>query len=276
MLIVNGKTARPDPSQSRLSGKQASESKAFVFLNPNDKILKKKILIEMRMDAGRKYEYPKIFSALPARPTIQTEKNKEIEAIILGSTNKKTGQFDLSKYPVAEVNTPEMTIAVKTALTDYSFKTENLKIETRVENGQVNRNLLPTVKLEVLDTANLKISFLFKEQTKRFIAGRRLQFRVLDQIRGDSDWYTIKQTFVRVPQIDSVTYAREQCEIVGKGLDYIGQISTDGGKVWRPPLRVQSTTDGKAILIIKGVKDKKLLRIRLRDFPKMDGLEIKR
>ncbi len=276
MLIVNGKTARPDSSPSRLSGKQTNESKAFVFQNRTDKILTKEVSVEMQLDAGRKYKYPKKFSILPARPTIQTGKNKEIEAIILGSSNKKIGQFDLSKYPVAGVDTPKMTIAVKTALTDYAFKTENISIKTRIENGQVGQNILPVVNIEVLDPSNLRIGFTFREQTKQYLAGRRLQFRILDRARGNSDWYTIKQTFVRVPQIDSVTCIKEQCEIVGKGLDYIGQISIDGGKVWNPPLRAQPTTDGKAILKISGVKDKKLLRIKLRDFPKTDGLEIGR
>ena len=168
-----------------------------------------------------------------------------------------------------------MTVSVKSILADYGFKAENTSIETRIENGQVGENALPQPTFEVLDSFNLRINFTLSEQYQQFLAGRRLQFRIRDRIRGDSDWYTIKQTFVRIPEISSVSCSGTKCKITGKGLDYIGQVSTDGGSVWQPPLTVQLTSDGKSFMEIQGVKNKSLLRIKLRDFQKTDGLPIK-
>ena len=169
-----------------------------------------------------------------------------------------------------------MTVAVKSTLADYSFKRENISIETRIENGQVGQEALPQSTFEVLDTFSLRIGFQFSEQNQQFLAGRRLQFRIKDRQRGDSDWYSIKQTFVRIPKIDSILCKGQECKITGTGLDYIGQVSTDGGGIWQPPLQVQPTPNGKSFMSINGVKDKKLLRIKLRDFPNTEGLPIGR
>jgi len=272
-LLINGKIAQPRNSQNQIPQQQPNQKKEFVFQNPGDLILAKDVSVEMKLQGGRTYKYPKRFPVLLARPTIEANDKNEIEAIILDKRDKKPTRFDLTKYPIARIDTPKMTLSVKTTLTDYSFKTENISIETRIENGQVGQDVLPFASKEVLDLSNLRISFTFNQQNQQYLAGRRLQFRVKDRIRGNSDWYTIKQTFVRIPQIQSVSCSKGECKIIGKGLDYIGQFSTDGGNIFQPPLQAQPTSDGKSFILLQGVKDKKLLRIKLRDFPNMEGLK---
>ncbi len=108
----------------------------------------------------------------------------------------------------------------------------------------------------------------------QFLAGRRLQFRILDRLRGNSDWYTIKQKFVRIPKVDSVSCRNNECKITGTGLDYIGQISTDGGRVWQPSLQVVPQSSGRSSMTINGIENRHMLRIKLRDFPDTEGLAI--
>ena len=271
-LTINGKLAQPSQEktpQQQPNGQNAQ--KEFIFQDLSEKILTKNVSVEMQLNGGRQYKYPKQFPVLPARPAILMGDKKEIEAVILKNDSKAT-RFDLSKYPVVRIDTKKMSLVLKATLTDYSFKTENVSIETRIENGQVGQSVLPFAAKEVLDPSNLRISFTFNDQHQQYLAGRRLQFRIKDRFRGDSDWYTIKQTFVRIPDIQLVTCQNKQCKIIGKGLDYIGQFSTDGGNVWQPPLQAQPTSDGKSFMIILGVKNKKLLRIKLRDFPNTEGL----
>ena len=272
MLNIDGKTAQfvPDPNgQHNPSG---SAKKVFIFQNPSNKILTNRVAIEMVLEAARLHKAPRRFPVLPARPNIKANDKKEIEAIVFPDENP-TG-FDLSAYPVVPVDTNKMTVAVKSTLADYSFKRENISIETRIENGQVEQQALPQATFEVLDTFNLRIGFQFSKQNQQFLAGRRLQFRIKDRQRGDSNWYSIKQTFVRIPRIDSIICRGQECKITGTGLDYIGKVSTDGGNVWQPPLQVQPTPDRKSFMSILGVKDKKLLRIKLRDFANTEGLPI--
>lgn len=230
--------------------------------------------VRMYLEGTRIYKYRILFPVLPARPAVEANDRREIEAIIPASNDPKAAnrKFDLSKYPVVTIDTRVMTVNVKTTLTDYGFKAEEINIETRLENGRVGQSGLSQAKPEVLDSFNLKIVFTLNPQSNHFLAGRRLQFRIRDMLRGDSDWYTIKQTFVRTPEIKSVSCLNGKCKIRGKGLDYIGQISTDSGKTWKPPPQIQPIENGKSFMSISAVKDKKFIRIKLRDFPNTDGL----
>lgn len=245
---------------------QPVESKTFVFQNPEDRILSKTVSIEMNLEGNRTYKYPADFPVFPSRPAIESNPQSEIEGVVLNPNERKT-QFDLSEYPVVPVETSAMTVTVKTALTDFNFRTENTKIETRIENAQNLQDLLLLPAFEVLDSLNMRILFNFDESHRQLLAGRRLQFRIKDVNRGNSDWYTIKQTFLRTPNIDSVNCKGDECTISGDGLDYIGQVSLDGGNLWQPPAQVQLTQTGRSTMIVMEVKDKKLLRIKLRDFP---------
>ena len=155
---------------------------------------------------------------------------------------------------------------------------------------------MPNVKFEVLDTNNLRVNFSIPEASKKYLGGRRIKFRLRDRERGDSDWYLIKQTFVRFPQIEAVkcdhSLASSQssqsynqpnsvnllCQMSGIGLDYISQVSTDGGLSWSPQapnsLQAQLLSDGTSLAMIPFLQNKKMLQIRLRDYPKAEGLFI--
>jgi hypothetical protein len=107
------------------------------------------------------------------------------------------------------------------------------------------------------------------------------QFRIRDKERGHADWYSIKETFVRVPEISSITCTQEMngfCEMKGSSIDYISQVSVDGGQSWSPQapttLQVQPTQDGQKLVMIPILQNKKLLMVKLRDFPKGEGLFI--
>ncbi len=272
-LKINGKPAFR--SQEPGSGKQTAA--IFTFRDPQHQILSKKVKVELKLEGNRRHIPQKLFPVLPARPTLAAADDREIEADVLDVPSAKRGQrlgFHLSSYPVAFVNTKKMTLAVKTSLTDYEFRAENISIETRIENGAVDQAQLPETAFEVIDTFNMRIDFTFNSQYNQFLAGRRLQFRIRDRVRGVSDWYTIKQTFIRIPQITSIRCSKGQCRIVGKGLDYIGQYSVDGGATWQKQGDVRATSNGSFSVVISGVRNKKLLQIKLRDFPATGGLPL--
>jgi hypothetical protein len=216
-------------------------------------------------------------------------------------SSSKNYQLLTIHYPLSTmpVETKEISLNVQNALTDYDFRVENLSIETRLEKssannpnnyqGQANPNYnsnygetaLPKVEFEVLDWKNLRINLQLSEQVQKLLGGRRLQFRIRDKERGDSDWYSIKQTFVRMPNIASITCTpamNGMCEMKGSTIDYISQISIDGGQSWYPQapatLQVQPTQEGQKLAMIPILPNKKLLMIKLRDFQKGEGLFI--
>ena len=272
-LKINGKLA----FRSQEPGSAKQTAAIFTFRDPGHQILSKKVKVELELEGNRRHILQKLFPVLPARPTLAAANNGEIEADVLDGPSANGGKhkgFDLSPYPVAFINTKKMTLAVKTSLTDYEFRAENISIETRIENGAVGQAQLPETAFEVIDTFNMRIDFTFNSQYNQFLAGRRLQFRVRDRVRGVSDWYTIKQTFIRIPQITSIRCSNGKCRIVGKGLDYIGQYSVDGGATWQAVPEVRATATGNYFLVIPEIRDKKLLQIKLRDFPATRGLPV--
>ncbi|HRH41212.1 MAG TPA: hypothetical protein PKY82_06165, partial [Pyrinomonadaceae bacterium] len=234
---------------------------------------------------------------------IQTRKKNNGET---GAPKTKSPQLSIVNYPLSikdtfPVETKEISLNVQNALTDYDFRVENLSLETRLEkssssgnnNGYGNPNFnpnfnnnginvpLPTASFEILDWKNLRITIQISEQLQKLLGGRRLQFRIRDKERGDSDWYSIKQTFVRVPQITSINCTTEMngmCELKGASIDYISQVSIDGGQSWYPQnpttLQVQPTQDGQKLVMIPLLTNKKLLMVKLRDFPKGEGVFI--
>ncbi len=271
MLMADGKIATPVADDSNQPS--IASERAFKMQDPRDKVLAKKLVLKLLLNGGREVDVKQSFSVSPARPTINSNHQKEIEGLPL-SSKKANSQFNLASYPVVAIDTDKITLAVKSILGDYSFKAENLSIETRIENGQVAQESLPKATFEVLDTLNLRIDLNLLPQNQHFLAGRRLQFRILDNERGASDWYTIKQTFVRIPEIKSISCKNGECRIFGTGLDYLGQISTDSGATWQPPPPVQPTPEGKGVMIIRNIKSKSNLQMKLRDFDKTSGLVI--
>ena len=265
--------------------------RTFVFEEPNARHTAGTVSLELGLEDNRVFSYPQTFTAGAARPTIDANEAGEIEGVFLengtgkgeliNKNSNKEFPFDLSKYPVVSIGAQEMSIAVRNKLTDYDFKGENLSIETRIEKSQPGSVESPKVAFEVLDANTLRLNFTFSEQSQKFIGGRRLQFRIRDRERGDSDWYAIKQTFVRIPGIQSVKCTNEmngQCELKGEGIDYIQQVSIDGGQTWYPQeasgLMAQPTADGQKMAMIPLLINKKLLQIKLRDFPKTEGLTV--
>src|SRR5688572_13478031 len=84
-----------------------------------------------------------------------------------------------------------------------------------------------------------------------------------------------------MPEISSINCNQEMngmCELKGESIDYISQVSIDGGQSWYPQspttLQVQPTQDGQKLGMIPMLPNKKLLMIKLRDFSKGEGLFI--
>lgn len=260
--------------------------KAFIFEDQSTRQTSGTVSIELGLEDDRSYPYPQTFTAGPARPTIAANDENEIEGTFVDNSNtvnskNRIPQIDISKYPVVGISAAALSIVVKNRLTDYEFKGENLSIETRIEKSQPGTLQPPQVGFDVLDGNTLRLNFNFNEQSQKFIGGRRLQFRIHDKERGDSDWYTVRQTFVRIPEIKSVKCTPEMngmCQMTGDGIDYIQQVSVDGGASWYPQdqsgLTAQPAPDGQKMALIPLLTDKKLLQIKLRDFPKTVGLPV--
>jgi hypothetical protein len=220
---------------------------------------------------------------------VNTNERKEVSRV--SDLNSQLSAKEI--FPIA---TAEITLTVENALTDYDFRVENLSIETRLERMSSSNTIdhqntayqspgdgipLPKVDLEVLDWKHLRITLQIPEEVRKLLGGRRLQFRIRDRARGDSDWYTIKQTFVRIPEIASITCKTEMngmCELKGATIDYISQVSIDGGQNWYPQspagLQTRPAPDGQKLAMIPLLQNKKLLKVRLRDFPRGNGLFI--
>ncbi len=296
-IKINGKRAIIEANK-QVNPANAAE-KMFVFENPNTRQDSNSISLELELENNRIYQYPKSFNVSLARPTLVTNAAKEIEGIAITNpavTNDKSNsdnnkpnrtsvtntmpQFDLSPLSVFSVDAAEISVNVQNALTDYNFTIENINIETRIENSQMTPEQLPKPDFEVLDWKTLKIEFRLNEQLRRVLGGKRLQFRIRDKIRGDSDWFTVRKTFARIPRIILVKCAGpgEACELRGEGIDYIGEVSVDGGENWykndSTGLIIQPTSDGQRALMIPFYSNKKLLQIKLRDFPKFGGLSL--
>lgn len=291
-IKINGKKAKPQGAliNIKTSGtgdpNQALSQRVFVFEDQNAKLLSDSVTMEMGLEDDRMLPVQQTFGVGLARPTIAANEQNEIEGIFINKTENKISQSNslfptLNRYPVVSIDVARMSVAVQNKLTDYEFKQENLSIETKIEKSQPGAFELPQIAFEVLDGNRLRLNFTFNEQTQKFLGGRRLQFKIRDKERGDSDWYTIKQTFVRMPQIEAVKCTPQmngQCQLIGRGIDYIQQVSVDGGATWYPSdpagLTVEPTADERNSAMIPLLTNKKLLQIKLRDFPKTEGLPV--
>lgn len=255
----------------------AVTERTFVFDDPAAKQETNNFSIELELEGNRTYQYPKLFEVSSARPALVSKQFREIEAIALG--DKIKSQIDLSQLPIFPIKSSKISLIGQNALTDYDFKLENITIETRIENGQTNGMDLPKTNLEVLDWKNMQITFQLNEQLQTLLSGKRLQFRIRDKVRGDSDWYTLGKTFARLPEKIAVEcLAGENCLMKGEGIEYVGQVSVDGGKSWFPQgqssLSVETMANGEKFIKIPKYSAKNLLQIKLRDFPMTQGLPV--
>ncbi len=310
-VMINGKRARitqDDDTQtnntnSNLNGgynNPLRTKKLITFEDAAERLISNSVSLTLELEDNRIYPYPEKFGASPARPTIVANSAREVEAVAISKVrpiespvnktpvvnkppvvNKKNSQISLEGLPVFSVKTSEVMVIVQNALTDYDFKIENVQIETRIENSQISSVELPKADFEILDQNKMRLSFSINEQIERLIAGRRLQFRIRDKVRGNSDWYTLQKTFVRTPSNISVKCpagSKGQCEVSGDGIEYISQISVNGGQSWFPELPatldVQPKADGRKFAMIPYLANKKLLQIKLGDFPSATGLTV--
>lgn len=325
-----------------------SNQKVFILQDSNALIEGNQISLELVLEDNRSFTFPQRLTTLPARPTIVANEMNELIGTFLRdgsrdevnkvksqesgvkSQKSRTANQSALHSPLStlhslpkdtvSIDSNELTITVQNKLTDYNFMTENLQIETGVENSTINQGELPQVKFEVLDTNNLRINLTIPEATKKYLGGRRIRFRIKDRERGDSDWYLIKQTFVRFPKIEAIKCDSQSlpslqsspslassnptpnspnsvnppnygnsvnspnsvnslnCLMSGVGLDYISQVSVDGGLSWYPgstgSLQAQLLSDGTSTAMIPLLQNKKSLMIKLRDYPKAEGIFI--
>ena len=178
------------------------------------------------------------------------------------------------------IDANNISVIARNVLTDYDFKTENIRVETSIEGSMFTPDQLPQVTFEVLDPMNMRINLAISENARKYLGGRKLRLRIVDRQRGNSDWYTIRQPFVRFPKLESVvcgaTQGTSNCQLSGIGLDYIQQVSIDGGQTWFPALpgslQAQLTGDGKSSAIIPMLANKNSLKLKLRDYATGDGM----
>lgn len=210
-LIVNGERAAPDNNNPD-KAKNSNEIE-FVFENPNTQILSKNVSLEFELQDNRVYQYPTKFEVSMARPIIVSNETNEVSGVVVtnskgvykkkaavkpktsNSVSPKANPAPVSqKLPDFPVGDSEVTVIVKNALTDYDFKTENIEIETRIEDfpNQSFEVLLPKANFQVLDWKQIQVSFLITKPFKEILGENKLQFRIRDKERGDSDWYTVR------------------------------------------------------------------------------------
>lgn len=258
------------------------QERTFVFEDTSQWQDSNNITLELELDDQRIIRHPTLFAVSSARPVILAQA-KEVEGFVINTQNngiKLPNSFD--NLPVFPIEAAKIGVNIQNALTDFDFKIENLRIEARIENTQINPFELSDVNFEVLDWKSIRLNIHLNEQTKKILGGRRIQFRLCDKQRGNSDWYSIKQTFVRMPQNLSLKCPLDltkQCELTGKGINYIQQVSADNGKTWFPQdpfgLVSKSTSEGLETASIPNFSgNKKLLKVKLRDFPKIENLTI--
>ncbi len=279
--IVEGNNIFQNTNNLPTNLKTISE-RTVVFEDPNARQDSNNITLEIGLDENRIIPVREKFTFTSARPSIAANPAKEVSGLIFDPKvlTKKPPIFNLLQ--IFPIDTTGVIVNLENALTDYDFKTGNISIETRIENTELNSNELPKPKFEVLDWKNLKISFPISSELQQYLGGKRLQFRIRDKERGDSDWITVNKTFVRTPTIKSfncVVAKKGFCQLKGIGIEYISEISVDGGKVWYPQSpntwSVMPTADGFQEAMVPKVPNPNLIRFKLRDLPKTQGLTFK-
>lgn len=268
---VNGKRAT-----SKISGSYLTDDheKTFVFENAGQWQDSNSFSLEIELSDQRIIKSPNLFGVSAARPVFVANEVKEIEGFIVN----KSISSNKNNLPVFQMDSDKVGVNIQNALTDYDFKVENLTIETRIENTEANPFQENHIDFEVLDWRSMRLNITLTEQSKKMLGGRRIQFRIRDSKRGDSDWYSIKQTFVRMPQITVLKCSAKDCEVIGKGISYIQQISLDDGKTWYPnePTGLVAKSIGFELemAVVQNVSGSKSIKIKLRDFPTSEGISI--
>lgn len=226
-LRINGERAILDNSNFKKS--KNTDEREFSFENPNTLILSTSVSLELELQDNRIYQYPKKFNVSLSRPLIVSNGTKEVDGIVVtnsqgvykntvaektknsNSVNPKIKAAPVSeKLPEFPAGGSEVTVNLNNALTDYDFKAENIEIETRIEDfpNQSFEVELPKANFYVSDWKHIQVSFLITKPFKDVLGDRRLQFRIRDKERGDSDWYTVRNNSAKNDDIDLVRFAK--------------------------------------------------------------------
>jgi hypothetical protein len=264
---VNGKRAVVKTSAT------TDREKIFTFENAGQWQDSSSFSLEIELSDQRLIKSSNSFGVSASRPVFAANEAKEIEGFVVNKSAERVKNLAVFPMEIDKVG-----VNIQNALTDYDFKIENLTIETRIENTETNPFQENHISFEVLDWRSMRLGIQLTEQSKKFLGGRRIQLRILDSKRGDSDWYSIKQTFVRMPNITALKCSVKECELIGKGISYIQQISLDEGKTWYPNeptgLVAKSIENELEMAVIPNVSGNKSIKIKLRDFPTADGIPI--
>jgi len=251
------------------------KEKTFVFENSGTWTGPNEFSLELALEGNRAVKFPMRFTVSSSRPKIVSGPSNEIEGYAFGD-NRVSSFRNLASLPVFPIEVSNIGVNIQNALIDHDFKVERLRIEARIEDTPVNPFSPPDVKFEVLDWRAMRLNIALNAETKRLIAGRRIQFRLFDSQRGFSDWYTINRTFVRTPKSLSLKCRGKECVLTGKGIGYLQQISLDNGKSWFPesPLGLTPTPvdNGLERVTIPNTPGRKVMKVKLRDYQTADGL----
>jgi hypothetical protein len=289
-VMINGKKALVEGGNIikntpyNLPGSLTSVSeRTVIFEDPNAREKSNLISLELGLDNNRIVPVKEKFNVTLARPTIIANESNEINGILLEPKVLANKPNIFQMLPIFPIETTGVIANLENSLTNYDFKTGNISIETKIEGTELSSNQLPKATFEVLDWKNLKITFLLSPEIQSYLGGKKLQFRIRDKERGNSDWFTVGKTFVRTPIIKSFNCAITKkgfCQLKGVGIEYISDISVDGGKVWYPQSpatwSVMPTSDGfQEAMVPKVPNIRNQIRFKLRDLPKTEGLTFK-
>ena len=259
------------PANKRVSLRE----KIFTFENSSPWTGPNEFSLELSLVGDRIIKFPTRFTVSSSRPKIVSNPSNEIEGYAISDMRLKSSR-SIETLPVFPIEAAQIGVNIQNSLIDHDFKVERLRIEARIEDTPINPFSPPDVSFEVLDWRTLRLNIVLNEQTKRLVAGRRIQFRIFDAQRGYSDWYTINRTFVRTPKKLSLKCRGKECVLTGKGIAYIQQVSLDNGKSWFPqsPVGLIPTPIGNGLerVTIPNTRGKKLMKVKLRDYQTADGL----
>ncbi|MFV0389956.1 MAG: hypothetical protein ACK5NT_14525 [Pyrinomonadaceae bacterium] len=282
-IILGGMKAFPISDLNKKRGEVHSRAtqklpslneRTFLFEDSSTWTGSNEFSLELVLLNRRVVKLPNRFNVSSSRPRLVANQLNEIDGYAISLENPND-LVSTQSLPVLSTETSEVGINLQNALIDQDFRIEQLRLEARIEGSDVMPFVPPDIKFEVLDWRTIRLKLKISEQTRKYLAGKRIQFRIIDSERGNSDWYTLSKTFVRMPSDISVRCKANECVIAGRGITYLKQISLDGGKTWYPDanesLMPIPQKDGTDRLVIPNSGGRDGVRVRLRDFDNDQG-----
>lgn len=151
--------------------------------------------------------------------------------------------LDLRNVPLIPLSADKISVSATHAMSDgYGF---DLSLVDRVNirrSGSPSFASLPKSLFESDDPATLRfeIPMTFTIEgvaLSRLLSGGKLEFEIVDKLRGSSGWQRIDATFLRLPSGVSVRCPAEaatECVLVGSDLGLITELSVDNGVTFSP------------------------------------------